>query len=473
MAIESRPYLPTELVIRIFSILRASATNGDFVKLLQVCRRWNRIAAPLLWRYTVATNASIRSLNRSLLEEETPLRHCRSLTLNLHSISSAQDGSSVSYKVGEAPRWYRPRWENNPAWVELLDALVELSRLMPIRLQRLQNVSLCFQKSPLDDRVHRHSSGDEVSIPSKIIGDFLRALPSSCTSIELDTTMMDSHVGGPEHLCTTIRLLLPRLQHAQFRLHQLCPNIIDPKFQRLAANSHRDIAFEAPHLRTLMLIISDRMLSPRTILCEETKETQSHSRRHHRLGENTASWVLSHVVPTAIQRCWEAGAMPQIERAEVLHVRRFSRSLWKFLYRDILSNKTTVIPARPASLRPDDPHGLSDVLYARPDPDGTNIFYFGTAAQLEQSIGNAWRSTTNGDRVPESAQQLPISSLSLVNMKWDDAQEELNLPSSATWEEVLCKVKSPSQVAVWSPNITIFTSSLFVPASFYRSAFEL
>jgi len=91
------------------------------------------------------------------------------------------------------------------------------------------------------------------SITSRVVGDILRALPPSCASLELDSGGIDDHYGGLEHLCCTVRSILPRLRHLRLRLRRFCPNLFDPKISGAAPNSASEASFKVSHLHTMTL----------------------------------------------------------------------------------------------------------------------------------------------------------------------------------------------------------------------------
>jgi hypothetical protein len=64
-------------------------------------------------------------------------------------------------------------------------------------------------------------------IPRPLLATFLSKLPTTCTSLEIDTSGSDRAEPGTSHLCDTIREILPRLQHFRLDLSTLCPKAFE------------------------------------------------------------------------------------------------------------------------------------------------------------------------------------------------------------------------------------------------------
>ena len=58
---------------------------------------------------------------------------------------------------------------------------------------------------------------------------------------------------GNEHLCSTIRGILPRLHHLRLRLNHICPNLFDPNYQFPDPGWSVMTKFMAPHLKTMII----------------------------------------------------------------------------------------------------------------------------------------------------------------------------------------------------------------------------
>ncbi|KAL6244551.1 hypothetical protein RBB50_008793 [Rhinocladiella similis] len=63
----------------------------------------------------------------------------------------------------------------------------------------------------------------EPNLPGAVFSDLLRALPKSCTSVEMDTGGTDS-----AGMCLALRDILPRLRHLRLRALHLCPQALPP-----------------------------------------------------------------------------------------------------------------------------------------------------------------------------------------------------------------------------------------------------
>jgi hypothetical protein len=69
---------------------------------------------------------------------------------------------------------------------------------------------------------------NNIWIPGSLLATLLSSLPTTCTSLEIDTSGSDRVEPGTSHLCDTIRDILPQLEHLRLDLSTLCPKTFQP-----------------------------------------------------------------------------------------------------------------------------------------------------------------------------------------------------------------------------------------------------
>ena len=108
----------------------------------------------------------------------------------------------------------------------------------------------------------RSVSGVDFGVPTEGLAEILRNLPTSCTSLELQSIEIgnsSSQAGvnsqgsgnSGTHLCPLLRQVLPRLEYLRIRLPSLCPEVL--KQPDASVNSQSPSIVELPHLKECIL----------------------------------------------------------------------------------------------------------------------------------------------------------------------------------------------------------------------------
>lgn len=224
-----------------------------------VCRRWKQLGYPVLWTNVGLINHKIKTFAHSIVEvDESICRLVRNLSIQLDPVSpkTPWDGGGglplfwgeTLPPQGEPPLLSTFLKDTSAEWRKALRSFWELSKNMRSKLSRLKTYSYRMElEPPIILQKQRHFINPP-RIPASLLGEFLRAVPSSCTSLEFDTCAIDSVDEGNEHLCPTIRGILSRLHHLRLCLNHIYPNLFDPNYQFPDSSRSVITKFMAPHL---------------------------------------------------------------------------------------------------------------------------------------------------------------------------------------------------------------------------------
>ena len=247
--------LSEELLLRTLHYLHNSSTAKEFIAVLLVCQRFNRIGASILYK-------NVFICNRSLVTKIAPLRahsyDVRSLSIRI------QPCEPEMYMPDEANTYPRPvdpeinvDTKSGPETRALWEALDVFTLNVLPRLQNLSTFSMIVEEwkegaIPIGWWI-RHSSSARV----------LRSLPQSVENLELDLEMHDKPLTWAHpfvHNCPCLRRLLPGLRHLRLRLTTLCPALfydLGEDDDSLHVEYNDDKAVKAPHLETLVVNATD------------------------------------------------------------------------------------------------------------------------------------------------------------------------------------------------------------------------
>ena len=304
--------LSEELLLRTLHYLYISSITKEFIAVLLVCQRFNRIGTSILYK-----NVLIR--NRSLVTAIASLRahsyHVRSLSI---CIQPCEPEMWTPDEPNTYPRPVDPEinidTKCSPETRALWAALDTFSLDVLPRLQNLSTFSMVVESSnggatPIGWWI-LHSSSALV----------LRNLPRSVENLELDLEMHDKPLTWDKpfvHNCPCIRRLLPGLRHLRLRLTTLCPALFydlgDDDDSR-HVHYDDDKAVKAPRLETLVMNTSNDSL-----FMYPCGQRDPYKRWNTRAENPTMefSWW------TAIcLRALQAGCFPRLSRCDVFGFKR-------------------------------------------------------------------------------------------------------------------------------------------------------
>lgn len=408
--------LPNEILLNIFQRLRSDVTSRSFIDSLLVCSRCHEIGTKILWQDIVLTNDTIDRFvkHASSLPKCPPVR---SLTVRLLFTRPTEEELSADIE-----HLLFKRSMTNPR-MGVSDQLADqLADLIKEHFHSLSTFSIVIKRNPFEPNTRRCLE-PECCVSSNLIDKLLRALPPFCTSVEIDTGGLDNCCDPerpPEHLCSTIRSLLPQLYHLRLRMHRYCPSLVDPAHDnQVVLNSETSTQdepihsqashFQAPLLQTLILNLRPesatrdashsiqiifRLVRDRPHLCgwlpKHFRAAFIGSSPHH---PNNLPFILAAALRHALNR----NSFPAIKRLEIFNIRNGKNN--SYLSRqDVLAAKTLILPLY--SIGRDDPEAIYKPggLYATMSAQHEQ--YFGLISAIEHHLEQAWHTTLSGSRFP-------------------------------------------------------------------------
>ncbi len=380
--------LSNELLLIILRCVCNASISSGFIDCLTVCRRWKELGVSLLWTDIVLTNATIGKFVEKIAEAGSSRHPVQSLTLQLNAIWPARSEWGLSHEGGS---WLKSFESRNPRTAALEKHLRRLAELMKEGLQPLNNFSLHIERDPIGGRSDYHNEAVGAWIPSSVIGDFVRALPPTCRSLELDTGGVDNHRGGPEHLCCTVRAIMPQLHHLRLRLRRFCPSLVNPNYVGAAPDPAPASSFEAPLLRTMTLNLSAESYHEGGCLCIAMDEESMYAEEHDR------NKGVQSALASALRSALQADTFQAIQRLEVFNLHTASKLRSHITHQNIVANESVTLPMRLLMWNPSTfmRSGGHFVLFTL-----TDEALFGPLPAIEEKVENAWYTTIKGSRFP-------------------------------------------------------------------------
>jgi len=388
--------LPKELLANVFQYFRIHATKGDILSWLLCSRCLYDIAIPILYQ-----NISLNPFNMAsfvgsipafqLDQDKTFLRHVRSLTIFMPAIYTTE--------------------------ISCLAGANDLYKCLRLLISALKMMDALTSFSLVAKRPYYTSGGRQhpVSLNRSRLSRILDALPRTVTDLELDTKTLDLSRWTRKpplccQLCTSIRRLLPRLQHLRLRMQFLCPALLSPFYNtpRGAQSTPSDEESTTNYLPLRTVVI---WLSPggyrsdsNTMLCSSrlyqnlwsTKEANTHQ--------------LRTTIVTNARQLHLSGSLPNIQRLVILEKLEYS-GIMAWVTRDVIADETSVAPIQGLN----EQHGISyfDVKHVIRIPcEAWKIErgcpwmeYVGTRDSLLSLVEGeaAWVQAANGSRFPEAS----------------------------------------------------------------------
>ena len=230
-----RQKLPESNVVEhILLALRHITTNSEFLPALQVNKEWNFQGQAILHGAIVLTNTRFARFVDSVQVRPGRFNAIKSLTVRLRLGMPGSVGHSVMRAGGRSTE----------------QLLVGLAGIIDSNMHELQAFSLYIEDEPIGDS-ELDGIISEPRIRAEALISLLKALPTSCTSLEFDTAGFEVY-RGDDHICPWIAKLIPRLCHLRLRLGRLCPAFIGaPRYESCEECPDSQKQPTAPHLKTL------------------------------------------------------------------------------------------------------------------------------------------------------------------------------------------------------------------------------
>lgn len=211
--------LPPEILHLILCQIREQQGLKALLSSTLVCRTWKDIAYRSLYNHVLLTNDNLACFLDCAVNYPEHLTAIKSLMLNIQAIV--------------LPRWIEDaelresyRRDGLEGTRELLKHLKTLAKMVLPNASSLKTFSL-FVSMP--NLARRRPRLDYIGfrIDNEVLGQLLRALPTSCVNLELDTDMSNwSPEDKPHHVCSDLWHVLPQMRHVKLRMQSLCSRML-------------------------------------------------------------------------------------------------------------------------------------------------------------------------------------------------------------------------------------------------------
>ncbi|KAG9901311.1 hypothetical protein KCU94_g8020, partial [Aureobasidium melanogenum] len=267
--------IPNEVLKHILVQVREQGGYGALKMALRVSHLWNDAGTPVLYEHVVLHNDNISRFLESTIEPHC-LREASSTFEEAKNMFAKPLPSVEELKSRRGKRYIRNRkrtWEKvhsltlnvkpegsaNTRYEELNR---QSGKLTPLDLQLMRLASMLPSQFPLLDTFslftkevyHKDRHDLETDSPgffdARVFLELVKSLPTSCTSIMLDTNGREIQFGATSpRMCLLLREKMPRLRHLSLRVSYVCESMLIESQQEDKEPEY----FHAPHLRSLSI----------------------------------------------------------------------------------------------------------------------------------------------------------------------------------------------------------------------------
>ncbi|KAG9674672.1 hypothetical protein KCU99_g4240, partial [Aureobasidium melanogenum] len=211
--------LPPEILHLVLCHIREQQGPKALLPSTLVCRTWKDISCRTLYAHVVLTNENLKHFIDSAVNNPEHLTAIKSLTLKLQAIILP-----VWIEDAELRESYRR--DGLEGTRALLYQLRRVAGLVLPRIVNLNTFSL-FVFMPKSDGRRPRLDYIGFRIDNEVLGQLLRALPTSCVNLEVDTAMSNwSPQKKPHHVCSDLWHVLPQMRHVKLRMQSLCSRML-------------------------------------------------------------------------------------------------------------------------------------------------------------------------------------------------------------------------------------------------------
>ena len=330
--------LPDEILILILNKFRHAGSVKEFLPCLCVCRKWYQVGLPIALATVVLTNLNIAAFISLLNNNPMMRRLTTSLTLQLSAVPWHQlnsESSSESTHTTFLGLTKAEHWEN----------LENLAKLIKAYLPTLRSLSLRINRKPQTGLYHLNNEPPGWWINTSSLDNILRALPSSCTDLEIDTRGKEGpdQYESPQHLCPTICSLLPQLRILRLRLNSLCPCTIDPDHGKISGMPVKCSTKNTAHsLRVFVVSLNMNPYSMGVQGCVASDDTLQSKGSHRARGSKVRAGLVE-----ALREAKASNMFPRIQQLDVIDVCPSERRRFDHItLHDIVRSLTYTLPFR-------------------------------------------------------------------------------------------------------------------------------
>ena len=417
--------MPPETVIDILRRVRNSCMANEltqFAGLLRCCRYWYGLAKHILWTDIALSNDTIGLF---LAVQNAPNHTLvRSLTIRITPVLIEEDKEPREDNLRYLrSTFYHQNNVNNLCPGEALGANIrKLATVLPY-MTSLKMFSFLVERF-ID--VHGHYEDWD---PDRDVRGLLQNLPESCTAIEIDAVDLECKSRGSSsavHLCTTVREIIPRMEHVRLSLGSPCESLFlkeeqheqgraskgaakTKKGKKKAVTNRKNAApgqgqqntaqyITAPFLKTLLIKLSIHTRNSLTYSCL-----------------SAPNLALSAVLST-LNAAIAANALPQATQISVFdsgpedtedvdNIDHLSEDFGSYLdyssypttliEHDLLASRVIYMPYFDAPSFPE-----ADFLRYLDDASSTSAAFGDYSALITLAEHQAWKTTLSGVRMP-------------------------------------------------------------------------
>lgn len=370
---EGKPFLNSEILLRILVLVHEDTTPAGFLPCLRVCQSFFRLALPIFHGIMTLTDSNLRNFVLSAGSSSPKLKiSTQALTVRIKGC--------------------RPGKTNPTGLLWKLDELFcRLAAIIKGNMPALRSFSLHIDDQMLEGKA---PGFDEIWSPPNFhaasVIELIDALPQTCTALEIDTSGFEIY-RGHEHLCPHIAHMLPRLEHLRVRAGQICPAFINPPYHMKEVCYACPLFMRPPISLRLRTLVFSMELSPWVPVTKRCPWSPAVYREPHSVHLEMARFLRGGYV--------NLNYFPVAERLDIYAKVFVQRSLeWLFRRTDLRNYVTSLSGFIPLLPNLD--------LHATPaqswrcirKADGGDIIAPHSRAR---EVGEeAWRSTVNGSRLP-------------------------------------------------------------------------
>ena len=373
--------LPKEILSEILFQVKITSSTSCLAQCLLCCKIWLDATLPLLYSDILLTNSNLEVFGKSFNITHAPL--VCSLTMTIDPVQPAKDTTAPypnTFLEDEQHMKQHGSQQSQHLW-----SLLRVSA---------DKIATMLKMMTFSFTVSSHPSAIGFWIPRPLITEFVKILPETCVSVEVDSRGNDYFKPGDAHLCEALREILPRLRYLRVRLSTLCPAILGDGFN--PSRSDRMLSKFTPVVAPQLKILIFNCI-PRTIFGSQAHICGTFQENPY-TSYTTNLLEARIVIVDALCLSRQTSSFPAAECLRVLHALPHSNNdnsvYASLLQRNILEDKTWSLPFRNIM-------GSQTDSFMIRTPDGLEFLSYSWAIEAFAE-GELWGEVSNGFRVPAS-----------------------------------------------------------------------
>ncbi|KAI0844895.1 hypothetical protein F5Y00DRAFT_247677 [Daldinia vernicosa] len=349
--------LSNELLLCIFDNLLPST----LLQCTLCCKRWSRLASPVLYKHIALTPSTFSKWTKNPSDSNDVLISTFTLYINL--VRSRPD-------------------QKNDVFRQLYDDLLKL----PSRLAKMANLkSFSLTTS--------YGAFANLWVPGRLVVPIIDHLPPTCICLEIDimSSSCETYRGYyQEHLCHSIRRVLPQLQFLRLSYPRLCPEAFGYGFAIQPS-------WEKKHFQPIQMPRLEQCLI-KAAQTNHAVSTVSRSTACYRSDVHAVTILTDYLAilkssgnAPRLQKLWVIDALPS---------GHYYNALGAWVRRNILKGNSETLPSKSLIRNPTRKFYVEALFIRTPrDEGGQDLISTREGVQL-LAEGYAWVQASNGARIP-------------------------------------------------------------------------